>query len=181
MLTSRLFGGTSVTSWPCSRTVPREGSSKPAIMRMVVVLPHPEGPRREKNSPSAIDRVTPLTAWTTSPWETYSLTTPSSSIAGVWGGRETGAAVSASAWISVIPGLSLCSRLFADVVHDVLDAQVVVQPENGQVLAVAGVLEPSVRHLRDERDMGVDPHHAEVEAVRHPHRPAVVGGPHRAG
>ena len=49
MLTSRRFGGTPVTSLPDRRTT-LKGSSKPAIIRMVVVLPQPEGPSREKNS-----------------------------------------------------------------------------------------------------------------------------------
>jgi hypothetical protein len=51
MLTSRLCGGTFVTSVPCRYTVPAVGSSKPATIRIVVVLPQPEGPSREKNSP----------------------------------------------------------------------------------------------------------------------------------
>ena len=51
-----------------------------------------------------------------------------------------------------------------DVVHDVLDAGVVLEPVHRQVLAVAGVLEPAVRHLGHERDVAVDPHAAEVEA-----------------
>src|SRR5215831_2564316 len=61
MLTSRLFGGTFVTSWPCSRITPWVGSSKPAIIRMVVVLPQPDGPSREKNSPSRMSRSIPAT------------------------------------------------------------------------------------------------------------------------
>ena len=52
MLTSRSNGGSLVTSWPSSRTRPLVGSSKPAIMRSVVVLPDPDGPSIEKNSPS---------------------------------------------------------------------------------------------------------------------------------
>jgi hypothetical protein len=40
------------------------GVSNPAIMRRVVVLPQPEGPRREKNSPRAIEKVTSSTAAT---------------------------------------------------------------------------------------------------------------------
>ena len=51
MLTSRWFGGRSVTSWPWSETSPYVGSTKPPIMRSVVVLPQPEGPSIEKNSP----------------------------------------------------------------------------------------------------------------------------------
>ena len=47
-------------------TVPDVGISKPAIMRRHVVLPLPDGPSIEKNSPSAISSETPSTA-TTSP------------------------------------------------------------------------------------------------------------------
>src|SRR6266516_6495267 len=82
MLTSRLFGGTFVTSWPCSRITPWVGSSKPAIIRIVVVLPQPDGPSREKNSPSRMSRSIPATAVITSPRAWNSLTTPASSIAG---------------------------------------------------------------------------------------------------
>ena len=81
MLTSRLFGETPVTSWPSSCTMPRVGSSKPAIIRMVVVLPHPEGPSIEKNSPWRIVRSTPRTAVIVSPPEWNSLATPTSSMA----------------------------------------------------------------------------------------------------
>jgi hypothetical protein len=37
-------------------TAPESGLSNPAIIRRRVVLPHPEGPRREKNSPFFIAR-----------------------------------------------------------------------------------------------------------------------------
>ena len=50
MLTGALAAGTYVTSAPSSRILPLVGSSKPAIIRNVVVLPQPEGPRSEKNS-----------------------------------------------------------------------------------------------------------------------------------
>src|SRR5215475_210645 len=82
MLTSRLFGGTFVTSWPCSRITPWVGSSNPAIIRMVVVLPQPDGPSREKNSPSRMSRSIPATAVITSPRAWNSLTTPDNSMAG---------------------------------------------------------------------------------------------------
>src|SRR5689334_7288917 len=72
-------------------------------------------------------------------------------------------------------------ELLADVVHDVLEAGVVLEPVDREVLAVAGVLEPAVRHLGDERDVGVHPDAPEVELLRHPHRAAVVLGPHRGG
>ena len=83
MLTSRLCGGIRVTSAPCRWTVPWVGSSNPAIIRIVVVLPHPEGPSSEKNSPSAMATSMSRTAMTDSPWDRNSLTTPRSSIAGV--------------------------------------------------------------------------------------------------
>ncbi len=51
-----------VTSSPSSSTVPSLGSSKPAIMRRVVVLPQPEGPSIVKNSPRGISRSICLTA-----------------------------------------------------------------------------------------------------------------------
>src|SRR5689334_12909474 len=41
------------TSTPSSRIRPEVGCSKPAISRRVVVLPQPDGPSREKNSPLA--------------------------------------------------------------------------------------------------------------------------------
>ena len=46
-------------SLPSSRILPPSGRSKPAIRRSVVVLPHPEGPSSEKNSPAwtAVDPV----------------------------------------------------------------------------------------------------------------------------
>src|SRR5438067_13903351 len=43
-----------VTSSPSSSILPDDGSSRPAIIRSVVVLPQPEGPSRTKNSPSAM-------------------------------------------------------------------------------------------------------------------------------
>src|SRR5258708_28064438 len=50
------------TSTPSSRILPEVGCSKPAISRKVVVLPQPEGPSREKNSPLATVRSTLSTA-----------------------------------------------------------------------------------------------------------------------
>src|SRR5690606_41184161 len=84
-------------------------------MRMVVVLPQPGGPRRVKNSPSAMSSVTPLTAWTTSPCETYSLTTSTSSIALPIG---LCSAIQGGPFLYALTGIF---RLFAEVVHDVLD------------------------------------------------------------
>ncbi len=61
MLTSRFWGGVEVTSSPPTITVPEVGSVKPAIIRSVVVLPQPEGPSSEKNSPDAMSRSRSLT------------------------------------------------------------------------------------------------------------------------
>ena len=47
----RWFGRMSRMSWPPMRILPSLGSMKPEIMRRMVVLPQPDGPRKEKNSP----------------------------------------------------------------------------------------------------------------------------------
>ena len=39
-------------SFPRTLTVPLTGLINPVIVRSVVVFPHPEGPRKVKNSPS---------------------------------------------------------------------------------------------------------------------------------
>ena len=44
-------------STPSSRIWPEVGSSNPAIIRSVVVLPQPDGPSSEKNSPGPIIEV----------------------------------------------------------------------------------------------------------------------------
>ena len=66
MFTLRLAGGTEVTSPPCSKIRPASGVSNPAIIRSVVVLPHPLGPSIEKNSPPGIVIDTASTAVTSS-------------------------------------------------------------------------------------------------------------------
>ena len=63
MFTGRLSGGVVVTSRPRSSIRPPVGSSNPPIIRRVVVLPQPDGPSSEKNSPVSIDD-TPSTART---------------------------------------------------------------------------------------------------------------------
>ena len=52
----------SATSVPSRTTCPSVGRSNPAIIRSVVVLPQPDGPRSEKNSPGATFRLMPSTA-----------------------------------------------------------------------------------------------------------------------
>ena len=49
---------------PSISTVPDVGVTKPAIIRSVVVLPQPDGPSSETNSPSSSVRSTPCTAIT---------------------------------------------------------------------------------------------------------------------
>src|SRR6185437_11029555 len=66
VLTLRRCGGTPATSSPSSMICPLVGRSKPAIMRRVVVLPQPEGPRSVKNSPGGMRRSIASTATTSS-------------------------------------------------------------------------------------------------------------------
>ena len=65
-------------SWPATRAVPDVGRVSVVIMRTVVVLPAPLGPRRPSTVPSGTTKDTPSTA-TVSP---KCLTRPSASIAG---------------------------------------------------------------------------------------------------
>ena len=58
----RASGLSLVISRPSNWIVPESGSSKPAIMRNVVVLPHPDGPSNPKNSPCSTSRETAATA-----------------------------------------------------------------------------------------------------------------------
>ncbi len=52
----RLFGPMPRMDWAPRRMSPSVGSMNPETMRRMVVFPHPEGPRNEKNSPSLIVR-----------------------------------------------------------------------------------------------------------------------------
>ncbi len=49
---SRWFGGSAEMSRPAWRMRPEVWMSSPAIARSSVVLPQPEGPRKQTNSPS---------------------------------------------------------------------------------------------------------------------------------
>src|SRR4029453_13604068 len=53
-----------VMSSPASTTRPASGSTSPATIRSTVLLPQPEGPRGERNSPGAASRETSSTATT---------------------------------------------------------------------------------------------------------------------
>ncbi len=50
MFTARLFGGTGPMSCPASSIRPEVGFSNPASIRIIVVLPQPDGPSKAKNS-----------------------------------------------------------------------------------------------------------------------------------
>ena len=52
----RWLGLRLVTSLPAMEMRPELGVSKPAIMRRIVVLPQPDGPRNETNSPRSTTR-----------------------------------------------------------------------------------------------------------------------------
>ena len=58
--------------------MPAVGSLNPAIIRSVVVLPQPDGPSREKNSPLAMSRST----WSTTVEPPNSLVRPRSDTEG---------------------------------------------------------------------------------------------------
>ena len=64
-------------SFPAMRTTPADGATNPPMMFSVVVLPQPDGPSRQKNSPSRMSRSRGCNA-TASP---KLLLTPRSSIA----------------------------------------------------------------------------------------------------
>ena len=56
MAMSRSLGGTSLTTRSPMEIVPPVISSRPAIIRSAVDLPHPDGPTRTMNSWSRISR-----------------------------------------------------------------------------------------------------------------------------
>jgi hypothetical protein len=51
---SRFVGGSAEMSRPACSTRPLVWMSRPAMARSSVVLPHPDGPRKQTNSPSLI-------------------------------------------------------------------------------------------------------------------------------
>src|SRR5258705_8748378 len=67
------FSGSASRSWPSMTTRPAVGLSSPAMMRMVVVLPAPFGPRKPWISPLGTSKLTPSTAVN----DPYFLTRPS--------------------------------------------------------------------------------------------------------
>src|SRR6266545_3420981 len=63
--------------------------------------------------------------------------------------------------------LPLWLAMSVDLCHHMLDLRVVLERVNGQVLAVAGLLEAAVRHLGDKRNVVVDPDGPELELPGH--------------
>src|SRR6185312_16710871 len=60
----RSRAGTRIRSRPSSVIVASSGVSSPAMIRKSVVLPQPDGPRKQTNSPSSTARLTPSSAVT---------------------------------------------------------------------------------------------------------------------
>ena len=58
----RLLGPIPAMFWPAILTAPSDGSRKPDTVRKIVVLPQPDGPRKEKNSPPLMSKVALSTA-----------------------------------------------------------------------------------------------------------------------
>jgi hypothetical protein len=61
-----LYGGSGATSTPPSSIRPSVGSSKPPIMRSVVVLPQPDGPSSARKWPRSTSSEMSSTATTSS-------------------------------------------------------------------------------------------------------------------
>src|SRR5262249_47673941 len=62
MAMSRSRGETPLMTSPPMAIAPEVGSSSPATIRRAVVFPHPDGPTRTMNSPSAMVHVSASTA-----------------------------------------------------------------------------------------------------------------------
>src|SRR5829696_7690008 len=101
----RARGGRSLTTCPPIRTSPWLGRSSPEMVRNSVVLPHPEGPRRTRYSPSSVARSTPSTAATRPP--SNCLTRLRTSTTTVMAGRRSGAADQAAGPPLLEDGLDL--------------------------------------------------------------------------
>ena len=57
-----------------------------------------------------------------------------------------------------------------EVGHHVLDPGVILEAIGGQILAISRVLEATVRHLRRQGQVGVDPNGAKIKCLRESHR-----------
>src|SRR5690554_763890 len=72
----------SARSWPATSTVPAVGRSSAPMMLSSVVLPQPDGPASDVNSPSSTSRSTPRSACTGTPSWSYTRVTPRTRISG---------------------------------------------------------------------------------------------------
>ena len=103
VVVGRSCGSSSTSDWPSSMICPAVGNSWPPIIRRVVVLPQPEGPRRTTYSPWSTWRLTSSTA-TVPPGNSFVNPTRSRPEPDGFGGASAaeGAAIAApSAWSSV--------------------------------------------------------------------------------
>ena len=60
---SRFDGGKVEMSLPACSIVPLSWKSRPAMARSRVVFPHPDGPRKQTNSPALMSSEMSLNAW----------------------------------------------------------------------------------------------------------------------
>ena len=120
VLTLRRYGGTRDTSTPSSTIWPFVGCSNPAIILSKVVLPQPDGPSNEKNSPLRMAK----SACSTATNDPNSLRTLSRTITA--SGSPAAAPVAAAACSSIIqllfvglpPGaVPVCRRRLARCSH----------------------------------------------------------------
>src|SRR5262245_43982717 len=133
MLVGRRLGGSRPMGRPPITTSPSSTASKPPIARRVVVLPHPEGPRSEKNSPARTPNDTRVTA-TTGPNRLVIARTSTSAPCAI-----TGSARSHPALDLLLPARAPLARLLAH--------QPPVEPDRGlDDLGVEGGI-----HLLGER------------------------------
>src|SRR5947208_14970705 len=120
-------------------------------MRSVVVLPQPDGPSSAKKLPRSISS------------------------------ERSSTAVVSSKRLVTCSSVTSAAMASVDLRHDVLDLRVVLERVHREVLAVAGLLVAAVRHLRDQRDVVVDPHGPELELARRIQGAAHVARPDRRG
>src|SRR4051794_16135682 len=88
-----------VIGTPLSSVAPDVGASKPAATRSKVVLPHPEGPTKQTNSPVAASTLTPVTATDERPSGSKYRTSTSLNLR--WGTATLGPSVSCERYASV--------------------------------------------------------------------------------
>src|SRR5262245_26180243 len=145
MLVSRRLGGRRPIDWPSIRISPASRGSNPPMARRVVVLPQPEGPSSEKNSPPRTWNETASTA-VTSPKRLVIART--STPAPVIGRR------SARRGVALHPGLDFLLPALAPLAR-LLAHGTPVEPDRAlQHLGVQGLVYPlGHARLRERRDV----------------------------